>query len=69
MNKREILEALAKGPVVEKVGKRTVTLSMVGKIYQVVVTEPGKDAKAWQYASDLAVDRFSKHVALLRRRP
>lgn len=67
MSRQKIREALARGPVKVQVGSRIVTLTKIGKIYHIVVIEPGKEPRAWQYASEIAIDRFEKHIDLLRR--
>ena len=67
MSRQKIREALAKGPVKVQVGNRTVTLTRMGKVYHIVTTGPGMEPRAWQYASDIAIDRFEKHIDLLRR--
>ena len=67
MSRQKIREALSKGPVKVQVGGRIVTLTLIGKIYHIIVTEPGKEPRAWQYASEIAIDRFEKHIDLLRR--
>lgn len=62
-----LLEALRKGPVKVQIGERTITLKKLGSTYHIIITEPGKRPKAWQYASALAINRFEKHIELMRR--